>query len=64
LDIEANKENEEDFFKDLAVFGGNIKGKRRSCGTIGHKAQDYKKMMEITEIHKIALTAHRFWSQI
>jgi hypothetical protein len=57
--MKANEENEIEIVEYLALFGDKFKGKCRNCGAKDHKAQDCKKrlnkMVETTEIHKMAL---------
>jgi hypothetical protein len=60
--MKSHEETENEVFEDLALFGGQFKRKCRNCGAIGRKAQDFakmrlNKMVETTEIHKMALTA-------
>ena len=42
LNMELSDDNENEGVEDLALFGGQFKGKCRNCGAIGHKAQDCK----------------------
>ena len=38
LNLKSRDENENEIVEDLALFGGQFKGKCRNCGAIGHKA--------------------------
>ena len=40
--MKSSDENEKEVVEDLALFGGQFKGKCRNCGAIGYKAQDCK----------------------
>jgi hypothetical protein len=40
LNEKQNEESENDNNQEVAIFGGQFKGKCRNCGAIGHKAKD------------------------
>jgi hypothetical protein len=42
LNEKQNEESEHDSNQEVAFFGGQLKGKCRYCGAIGHKAKDCK----------------------
>jgi hypothetical protein len=42
LNIKSNEGSESEVVENLALFCGQLKGKYRNCGDIGHKPQDCK----------------------
>jgi hypothetical protein len=45
LNEKKNEESENDNNQEVAFYSGQFKGKCRSCGAIGHKANDCKSKM-------------------